>query len=272
MIFSCILVSRVEAPVVALVPELTTEGAAAGCPWAARRGRDRWQVQQGQVQLAGRLADLSVRVALGVAVHEEDPGDRAGQWLRCPGRGHPCFPLGRRRIGAEPRRRGRVGGVRWDVDRVPADVADGLRVPEALAENVPFAHEGVHLVVEPGDVRAEGVPFALEGVHLGRESADGREHGVVPAAEVGLARGPLGCRELVAAEGALPFPELAEAPLAGHVAALHDCGICVGEGFQTDATLRRRGSKGLQDQPADVRVDHCVLVPMKLGNRPLNKF
>jgi len=42
----------------------------------------------------------------------------------------------------------------------------------------------------------------------------------------------------VAAERTLPFPELVEAPLAGHVAALHDRGICVGEGFQTDATLR----------------------------------
>ena len=78
MIFSCILVSRVEAAVVALVTGLTAEGASAWCT-AARGGRDRWQVEQGHVQLAGRLADLCVRVgvALGVAVHEEDPGDRA---------------------------------------------------------------------------------------------------------------------------------------------------------------------------------------------------
>jgi hypothetical protein len=42
----------------------------------------------------------------------------------------------------------------------------------------------------------------------------------------------------VAAEGTLPLPELGEAALAGHVAALHDRGICVGEVFQADATLR----------------------------------
>ena len=80
MIFSCILVSRVEAPVVALVAGLTAEGASAWCT-AARGGRDRWQVEQGHVQLAGRLADLcvrvGVRVALGVAAHEENTGDRA---------------------------------------------------------------------------------------------------------------------------------------------------------------------------------------------------
>ena len=153
-------------------------------------------------------------------------------------------------------------------------MADGLRVPEALTEGVPFALEGVHLVVEHGDVRAEGVPFESQGVHLVRESVDGREHVVVPAAEVGLARGPLGCRELVAAEGTLPFPELAEAPLAGDVAALHDRGICVGEGFQTDATLRRRGSEGLQDQAADVRVDrgHCCSCRSGIVFRSLNKF
>ena len=49
MIFSGILVSRVEAPVVALVAGLTAEGAAAWCTAARggrdRRGRDRWQVQ-----------------------------------------------------------------------------------------------------------------------------------------------------------------------------------------------------------------------------------
>ena len=72
-----------EAAVVALVADLAAEGASAWCTAArggrGRRGRDRWQVQQGHIQLAGRLADLCVRVgvALGVAVHEEDPGDRA---------------------------------------------------------------------------------------------------------------------------------------------------------------------------------------------------
>ena len=73
MIFSGILVSRVEAPVVALVAKLAAEGASAWCT-AARGGRDRWQVEQGHVQLAGRLADLCVRVgvARGVAVHEEN--------------------------------------------------------------------------------------------------------------------------------------------------------------------------------------------------------
>ena len=90
------------------------------------------------------------------------------------------------------------------------------------------------------------------------------ENGDVPAEEVdlvvGLAPDPLGCRELVAAERTLLFPELVEAPLAGHVAALHDRGICVREGFQTDATLRRLAVKGLQDQPTDVRVDHRHLV------------
>ncbi len=67
-----------EAPVVALVAKLAAEGASAWCT-AARGGRDRWQVEQGHIQLAGCLADLCVRVrvALGVAVHEEDPGDRA---------------------------------------------------------------------------------------------------------------------------------------------------------------------------------------------------
>ena len=75
-----------EAPVVALVAGLTAEGAAAGCT-AARGGRDRWQVQQGHIQLAGRLADLCVRVrvALGVAVHEENTRDRAGLLLGLQG-------------------------------------------------------------------------------------------------------------------------------------------------------------------------------------------
>ncbi len=86
MIFSCILVSRVEAPVVALVAGLTAEGASAWCT-AARGGRDRWQVEQGHVQLAGRLADLCVRVgvALGVAVHEENTRNGAGLLLGLQG-------------------------------------------------------------------------------------------------------------------------------------------------------------------------------------------
>ena len=82
MIFSGILVSRVEAPVVALVTGLTAEGASAWCT-AARGGRDRRQVQQGHVQLAGRLADLCVRVRVRVrvAVHEEDPRNGARRGL-----------------------------------------------------------------------------------------------------------------------------------------------------------------------------------------------
>ena len=78
-----------EAPVVALVAGLTAEGAAAGCPCAARRGRDRWQVEQGHVQLAGRLADLcvrvGVRVAVGVAAHEENTRNGAGLLLGLQG-------------------------------------------------------------------------------------------------------------------------------------------------------------------------------------------
>ena len=75
-----------EAPVVALVAGLTAEGASAWCT-AARGGRDRWQVEQGQVQLAGRLADLCVRVgvALGVAVHEENTRNGAGLLLGLQG-------------------------------------------------------------------------------------------------------------------------------------------------------------------------------------------
>ncbi len=60
-----------EALVVALVAGLTAEGASAGCT-AARGGRDRWQVEQGHIQLAGRLADLCVRVRVRVTAHEEN--------------------------------------------------------------------------------------------------------------------------------------------------------------------------------------------------------
>ena len=88
------------------------------------------------------------------------------------------------------------------------------------------------------------------------------EHGDVPAQEidlpVGLAGCPLGRGELVAAERTLLFPKLGEASLAGDVAALHDCGIGVGKRFQADATLRRLAVEGRQDQPAHVRVNHCV--------------
>ena len=211
-----------EAPVVALVAKLAAEGAAAGSAAAGDR-----------LGPLHHLADLHVRVALAFRVAAEeihqvrfvrpqDPGDRAGRWLRCHGRGRARFPLCRWRIGTEPWRRGRVGWVRGDVDRVSADVADGLRrcstrlhVPESLLEDDVFAFQVGHLVVEHGDVPAEQVDLA-----------------------VGLAGRPGPGGELVAAEGALPLPELGEASLAGHVAALHDRGICVGEVFQADATLR----------------------------------
>ena len=211
-----------EAPVVALVTKLAAEGAAAGSAAAGD-----W------LGPLDHLDDLQVRVALAFRVaaeevhqvrfvREEDPGGRAGRWLRCHGRGRARFPLGRWRIGTEPWRRGRVGWVRGDVDRVPADVADGLRrcstrphVPESLLEEVVFAFQLGHLVVEHGDVPAQEVDLV-----------------------VGLAGRPCLGGELVAAEGTLPLPELVEASLAGHVAALHDRGICVGEVFQADATLR----------------------------------
>jgi len=219
---SNILVSRVEAPVVALVTKLAAEGAAAGSAAAGDRlgPLDHLDDLQVRVALAFRVAAEEVHQVR--FVREEDPGGRARWWLRCHGRGRTRFPLGRWRIGTEPWRRGRVGWVRGDVDRVPADVADGLRrcstrphVPESLFEDHVFAFQVDHLVVEHGDVPAEGVDLA-----------------------VGLARRPCLGGELVAAEGTLPLPELGEAALAGHVAALHDRGIRVGEVFQADATLR----------------------------------
>jgi len=51
---------------------------------------------------------------------------------------------------------------------------------------------------------------------------------------------------------------LFEAVFACHVATFHDCGIGVGEVFQADATLGGVRAEGLQNKPADVRVDHFV--------------
>jgi len=231
----------VEAPVVALVTKLVAEGASAGS--AAAGGRGRWC----RLSLPDHLADLHVRVALavrGVAkeIHqfrdpgrlggfvdgrlEEDPGGRARWWLRCLRRGHPGFPLGRWRVGAEPWRGREVPGSAWRVgwrDRgVDRALAGGAGFPEAVLEKVPFAFQEGHLVVEHGDVPPEQVDLP-----------------------VGLAGCPLGRGELVAAEGALLFPKLFEAVFAGHVAAFHDRGIGVGERFQADATLRRLAVEGL---------------------------
>jgi len=214
----------VEAPVVALVARLPAEGAVAGSAAAGGRGC--------RFSPLDHLADLHVRVALAVRVvaeqihqvliirlvREEDPGGRAGRWLRRLRRGHPCLPLCRWRIGAEPGRGREVPGPAWRVgwrDRgVDRALAGGAGVPEVVLEKVPFAFEEGHLVVEHGDIPAE--------------------QGDLP---VGLAWSPFGRRELVTAEGALLFPKLLEASLAGDVAAFHDCGIGVGEVFQADATL-----------------------------------
>jgi len=228
-------VDRVEASVIALVAEFTADGAAAGPPLAAGCRGCRF----GPLD---HLADLHVRVALAVRVvaqkvhhvlarvgddvlililrlvPEEDPGGRARRWLRRVGRVHPFLPLGRGWIGAEPgrgdevlRSARRVGRRHWGVDW---PLAGGAGVPEAVLEKVPFAFEEGHLVVEHGDVPTE------QGDLL-----------------VGLALSTWLRRELVAAEGALLFPELLEAGLACHVAAFHDCGIGVGKRFQADATL-----------------------------------
>jgi len=228
-------VDRVEASVIALVAEFTADGAAAGPPLAAGCRGCRF----GPLD---HLADLHVRVALAVRVvaqkvhhvlarvgddvlililrlvPEEDPGDRARRWLRRVGRVHPFLPLGRGWVGAEPgrgdevlRSARRVGRRHWGVDW---PLAGGAGVPEAVLEKVPFAFEEGHLVVEHGDVPTE------QGDLL-----------------VGLALSTWLRRELVAAEGALLFPELLEAGLACHVAAFHDCGIGVGKRFQADATL-----------------------------------
>ena len=231
-----------EAPVVALVTNLVAEGAAAGS--AAAGGRGRWC----RLSLPNHLADLHVRVRVAVRVgahklekkgihvgdefrhflvrggrllglvREEVPGDRARWWLRRVRRGHPCFPLGRWRIGAEPwcgrevlNPARRVG---WRDRRVDRALAGGAGFPEAVLEKVPFAFQEGHLVVEHGDVPPEQVDLP-----------------------VGLAGCPWFRSELVAAEGTLLFPKLSEARLAGHVAAFHDCGIGVGKRFQADATL-----------------------------------
>jgi hypothetical protein len=259
-------VDRVEAPVVALVTDLATEGAAAGSPLAAGcRGLRgcRWS----RFSLLDHLADLHVRVALAVRVvaqkvhqvliiglvPEEDPGGRAGRWLRRLRRGHPFLPLGRGWIGAEPwcgrevlQPAWRVGWRDRGVDRA---LAGGAGFPEAVLEKVPFAFQEGHLIVEHGDVPAEEVDLP-----------------------VGLAGRPWLRCELVSAERALLFPKLFEAVFACHVAAFHDCGICVGEVFQADATLGRLAVEGLQDQSADVRVNHCVPMPLGIVFPILNNF
>jgi len=247
----------VVAPVVALVADLATAGAAAGSAAAGGRGRGC------RLSTLDHLADLHVRVRVRVRVaaenslqvperldefrhflilglvREEDPGGRAGRWLRRVRCGDPGFPLGRWRIGAEPGRRRKVPGPAWRVgwrDRgVDRALAGGSGIPEAVLEVVPFTLQEGHLAVEHGDVPPEYGDLV-----------------------VCLAWGPRFRRELVAAEGALLFPKLLEAPLAGDVAALHDRGIGVGEVFQADATLRRLAVKGLEDKPADVRVNHFV--------------
>jgi len=241
----------VEAPVVALVADLATEGAAAGSPLAAGC---RWS----RLSPLDHLADLHVRVALAVRVvaenslqvperldefrhvlilrlvREEVPGDRAGRWPRRLRRGHPFLPLGRWWVGAEPGLVGPCRRVGWRDRGVDRALAGGAGFPEAVLEKVPFAFQEGHLIVEHGDVPTEQVDLP-----------------------VGLAGRPWLRRELVAAEGALLFPKLLEAVFAGHVAAFHDCGIGVGEVFQADATLGRLAVERLQDQPAHVRVDHC---------------
>ena len=293
-------VDRVEASVIALVAEFTADGAAAGPPLAAGCRGCRF----GPLD---HLADLHVRVALAVRVTaqkvhhvlarvgddvlililrlvpEEDPGDRARRWLRRVGRVHPFLPLGRGWVGAEPGRRGRVGGVRWDVDRVPADVADGLHATGTTAVIGPFSLEVGHHSLEVGHHvvdRALGlsglrVPEALAGGLEGGHQVG--EHLVVPADEevelvVGLAGRPWLRRELVTAERTLLFPKLFEAVFAGHMAAFHDRGIGVGKRFQADATLRRLAVERGQDQSAHVSVDHCVPMPLGIAFQILNNF
>ena len=239
-------VDRVEAPVVALVADLATEGTAAGSPLAAGcRGC--------RLSPLDHIADLHVRVALAVrvvaekvhqvliirVVPEEDPGGRARRWLRRVRCGDPFLPLGRWWVGAEPGRWREVPGPAWRVgwrDRcVDRTLAGGAGFPEAVLEKVPFAFQKGHLVVEHGDVPPEQVDLL-----------------------VGLALSTWFGRERVAAERALLFPKLSEASLASHVAAFHDRGIGVGEVFQADATLGGVRAEGLQNKPADVRVDHFV--------------
>jgi len=225
----------VEAPVVALVAKLPAEGAAAGS--AAAGGRGRWC----RFSPLDHLADLHVRVRVRVRfcvvakeIHqfrlpcrlggfvdgrlEEDAGGRAGRWLRRVRRGHPGLPLGRWGIGAEPWRGREVLRSAWRVgwrDRgVDRALADGAGFPEAELQLVVLTFQKGHLVVEHGDVPPKQVDLP-----------------------VGLAGCPWFRSELVAAEGTLLFPKLSEASLASHVAAFHDRGIGVGEGFQADATL-----------------------------------
>jgi len=145
-------------------------------------------------------------------------------------------------------------------------VADGLRATGTTAVIGPFSLEVGHHSLEVGHHvvdRALGlsglrVPEALAGGLEGGHQVG--EHLVVPADEevelvVGLAGRPWLRRELVAAERTLLFPKLFEAVFAGHVAAFHDRGIGVGEGFQADATLGGVCLKSLEDQSADVLVD-----------------
>ena len=78
--------------------------------------------------------------------------------------------------------------------------------------------------------------------------------------------------ELVAAEGTLLIREPLEAAVAGHVGALQDCGIRVGEFFQADATLRLLGAERGQYESANVFVSHCFVRAPK-GDFPiLNDF
>jgi len=222
-----ILVTRVEASVIALVAKFTADGAAAGPPLAAGCRGCRF----GPLD---HLADLHVRVALAVRVvaqkvhdvlnlrlvREEDPGGRARLWLRRVGRGHPGLPLGRRWLRAEPwRGRGRevlrsAWRVGWRDRCVDGSLAGSPCVPELELQLVVLTFQESHLVVEHGDVPTE------QGDLL-----------------VGLALSTWFGRERVAAERTLLFPELLEAGLACHVAAFHDRGIGVGEVFQADATL-----------------------------------
>ena len=79
-------------------------------------------------------------------------------------------------------------------------------------------------------------------------------------------------RELVAAEGTLLSREPLEAAIAGHVGALQDCGIRVGDFFQADATLRLLGAERGQYESANVFVSHCFVRAPK-GDFPiLNDF
>jgi len=242
-----ILVSRVEAPVVALVSEFAAARASAGCTAAWYRGGRVYRRFVEQVYVEYLCVREAVAVAVAAEFHEECSRRqrRVGAFL----------PLGwgwRGRVGSVDRRPwlvgwrvGHVDRVRRRVDLVRDRGSDGWQgtygrlplqsrscVPDAFQQDFVFAFQVVHLVVEHGDVPAKQGDLAA--VLAGRPC--------------------VGC-ELVAAERTLPFPELVEAVPAGEVAALHDRGICVGEWFQADATLQRRGTEGCEYQAADVGVD-----------------